>query len=77
MIDDAQARPRGRARWASPTRWSPSRPGCIGAGDAGFFCKYAENYLTDAGFSTEQINRGGYTIKTTLDPNALARSRTR
>ena len=45
--------------------------GCIGAGDTGFFCKYVVQYLTEAGFSTEQINRGGYTIKTTLDRNAM------
>ncbi|MDQ4118930.1 MAG: penicillin-binding protein [Actinomycetota bacterium] len=45
--------------------------GCIGAGDTGFFCKYVVQYLTEAGFSTEQINRGGYTIRTTLDRNAM------
>ncbi len=45
--------------------------GCIGADDAGFFCKYVVDYLTAAGFSAEQINRGGYTIRTTLDRNAL------
>jgi membrane peptidoglycan carboxypeptidase len=71
MIDDAQlqdavAAPLGVV---SPLNVQPA--GCIGAGDAGFFCRYVENYLADAGFSTEQLNRGGYTIKTTLDPNAL------
>src|SRR5690606_27520132 len=45
--------------------------GCIGAGDAGFFCKYVVDYLTEAGFSREQLNRGGYTIRTTLDRNVL------
>lgn len=42
---------------------------CIGApGDAGFFCQYAVRYLEQAGFTADQINTGGYTIKTTLDP---------
>jgi membrane peptidoglycan carboxypeptidase len=71
MIDDAQMRealasPLGVL---SPLNVQPA--GCIGAGDAGFFCRYVESYLADAGFSGEQLNRGGYTIKTTLDRNAL------
>ncbi|MEV4126871.1 penicillin-binding protein [Nocardia sp. NPDC049707] len=42
--------------------------GCIAANDRGFFCDYALQYLADAGISREQINTGGYTIRTTLDP---------
>ncbi|RVW00325.1 penicillin-binding protein [Rhodococcus xishaensis] len=42
--------------------------GCIAAGDKGFFCDYALQYLEASGMSRDQINRGGYTIKTTLDP---------
>ncbi|WP_430335810.1 transglycosylase domain-containing protein [Rhodococcus sp. ACT016] len=42
--------------------------GCIAAGDQGFFCDYALQYLAASGLSRDQINRGGYTIKTTLDP---------
>ncbi len=43
---------------------------CIGAPDyAGFFCDYAKQYLEESGFTEEQIDTGGYTIKTTLDPN--------
>lgn len=43
---------------------------CIGAPDyAGFFCNYAVSYLVESGFTLDQINAGGYTIKTTLDPN--------
>ena len=42
--------------------------GCIAAGDQGFFCDYALQYLAASGLSKDQINRGGYTIKTTLDP---------
>ena len=39
----------------------------------GFFCKYVVDYLNEAGFSSELINRGGYTIRTTLDRNVLER----
>lgn len=42
--------------------------GCIAAGDRGFFCDYALQYLINAGISREQIDKGGYLIKTTLDP---------
>jgi membrane peptidoglycan carboxypeptidase len=71
MIDAVQA----DAALASPLGIAESlntQPaGCIGAGDAGFFCSYVETYLEDAGFSAEQLDRGGYTIRTTLDRNAL------
>ncbi|WP_308252475.1 transglycosylase domain-containing protein [Pseudonocardia sp. KRD291] len=71
MIDETQTRealasPLGVA---NPLVSVPN--GCNGAGDMGFFCKYVVQYLTEAGFSLEQINRGGYTIKTTLDRNAM------
>ncbi|MFF5031440.1 penicillin-binding protein [Nocardia salmonicida] len=42
--------------------------GCISANDKGFFCDYALQYLAEAGISREQIDKGGYLIKTTLDP---------
>ena len=44
---------------------------CYGAlsDDAGFFCDYALQYLQEAGFTADQIATGGYTIKTTMDPN--------
>lgn len=42
--------------------------GCIAAGDRGFFCDYALQYLASAGLSRDQIEKGGYLIKTTLDP---------
>ncbi|MEU8894916.1 penicillin-binding protein [Nocardia sp. NPDC048505] len=42
--------------------------GCIAAKDRGFFCDYAVQYLATAGISREQIDKGGYLIKTTLDP---------
>ncbi len=47
--------------------------GCIAAGDQGFFCDYALQYLATSGLNRDEINRGGYTIKTTLDP-AVQRS---
>lgn len=49
--------------------------GCIAAGDRGFFCDYALQYLANAGISKDQINRGGYLIKTTLDPAVQASTR--
>src|SRR5829696_7324202 len=42
--------------------------GCIAAGDRGFFCDYVLEYLAQAGISKEQVARGGYLIRTTLDP---------
>ena len=42
--------------------------GCIAAGDRGFFCDYVLDYLARAGISKEQVARGGYLIRTTLDP---------
>ncbi|BBX00130.1 penicillin-binding protein [Mycolicibacterium moriokaense] len=43
--------------------------GCIAAGDRAFFCDYVLEYLARAGISKEQVARGGYLIKTTLDPD--------
>ncbi|WP_433564178.1 penicillin-binding protein [Nocardia sp. CA-151230] len=42
--------------------------GCIAANDRGFFCDYAMQYLTNAGISRDQLEKGGYLIRTTLDP---------
>ncbi|MGW5439920.1 penicillin-binding protein [Nocardia asteroides] len=42
--------------------------GCIAAQDKGFFCDYALQYLAESGISREQIDKGGYLIKTSLDP---------
>ncbi|WP_229686698.1 transglycosylase domain-containing protein [Longimycelium tulufanense] len=45
--------------------------GCINAGPVdGFFCEYVLNYLQRAGIDQRTLKRGGYTIKTTLDPKA-------
>ncbi|MGH3560644.1 MAG: transglycosylase/D,D-transpeptidase PonA2 [Mycobacterium sp.] len=46
--------------------------GCIAAGDRAFFCDYAQEYLARAGISKEQLARGGYLIRTTLDPEVQA-----
>ena len=43
--------------------------GCIAAGDRAFFCDYVLEYLARAGISKDQVARGGYMIKTTLDPD--------
>ncbi|MGE2732682.1 transglycosylase/D,D-transpeptidase PonA2, partial [Mycolicibacterium vaccae] len=43
--------------------------GCIAAGDRAFFCDYALDYLARAGISKDQVAKGGYMIKTTLDPD--------
>ena len=44
--------------------------GCIGAGGSGFFCDYVMEYLDKKGISKDEIAKGGYTIRTTLDRKA-------
>ncbi|MQA14420.1 MAG: PASTA domain-containing protein [Pseudonocardiaceae bacterium] len=45
--------------------------GCIGAGPAdGFFCQYVVDYLDKIGMPLEELRKGGYTIRTTLDRRA-------
>jgi membrane peptidoglycan carboxypeptidase len=46
--------------------------GCIAAGDRGFFCDYVLEYLAGAGISKDQVARGGYLIRTTLEPKVQA-----
>ena len=43
--------------------------GCIAAGDRAFFCDYVLDYLARAGISKEQVAKGGYLIRTTIDPD--------
>ncbi|CAM3863468.1 transglycosylase domain-containing protein [Smaragdicoccus niigatensis] len=43
--------------------------GCIAASDEGFFCDYALHYLESAGISRDQIQKGGFLIRTSLDPD--------
>ncbi len=73
MIDEAQTQAAIATPLGLADPLNTQANGCIGAGDAGFFCKYVVEYLTEAGFSAEQLNRGGYTIKSTLDPSVLQR----
>ncbi|REH50150.1 membrane peptidoglycan carboxypeptidase [Kutzneria buriramensis] len=43
--------------------------GCVGvAPEDGFYCDYVLGYLHDAGFTGDQLQTGGYVIKTNLDP---------
>ncbi len=42
--------------------------GCLGAGDRGFFCDYARQYLDGLGIDSDALSSGGYVVKTTLDP---------
>lgn len=43
--------------------------GCISASaNRGYFCDYLLQYLAKGGISKDQVERGGYTITTTLDP---------
>ncbi len=67
QANEAKAAPLGVAE---PLTTRPN--GCIGAGDAGYFCKYVVEYLTQAGFKIEDLNRRGYTIRTTMDAKATA-----
>ncbi|MGP4018348.1 penicillin-binding protein [Saccharopolyspora sp. 5N708] len=58
-----------------PLRGIPN--GCVGAGPSdGFFCKYVIDYLERAGFTEEQLKRGGYTIRTTMDKRATDAAKT-
>lgn len=71
MITQAQAQEATASPLGVVSPLATPANGCIGAGEAAFFCKYVVDYLGDAGISAEQLNRGGYTIRTTLDRNAL------
>jgi membrane peptidoglycan carboxypeptidase len=71
MIDQAQAREALAEPLGIADPHSARNNGCIGAGDAGFFCNYVIDYLAQAGLPLDQLVRGGYTIKTTLDRGAM------
>ena len=71
MIDQAQAQKALAEPLGIANPLGTVKNGCIGAGDAGFFCKYVTDYLAQAGLPMEQIERGGYTVRTTLDRNAM------
>ncbi|WP_165164824.1 transglycosylase domain-containing protein [Corynebacterium qintianiae] len=42
--------------------------GCVAAGDSGFMCDYALSYLASKGLPQDELEKGAYTITTTLDP---------
>ncbi len=71
MIDQTQAQQALAEPLGIVDPLGTRKNGCIGAGDAGFFCKYVTDYLAEAGIPMDQIVRGGYTIKTTLDRNVM------
>lgn len=54
-----------------PTPRTPKQ-GCISAGNNGFFCDYVLQYLAENGITRSTVARGGYTIRTTLNPEAQA-----
>ncbi len=56
-------------------RSSPAPDGCLpanGSATNGFFCTYVLDYLQNyQGLSLDDIERNGYTVKTTMDPTAM------
>ncbi|WP_086829677.1 penicillin-binding protein [Allokutzneria sp. NRRL B-24872] len=85
VIDEMAKQHRLPAEMAEAEKKAPlglapetARPpnGCIGTGDAGYFCDYVTKYLESAGLSKDKLRRGGYTIKTTLDRDALTKAKT-
>jgi membrane peptidoglycan carboxypeptidase len=76
MIDAARAQAAMASALGivSPLQNRPN--GCLGAGENGFFCSYVLDHLAAAGIPQERLERGGYTIRTTLDPDAMAATTT-
>lgn len=72
MITAAQAAGASAAPLGLVGSPGPVPEGCLGAGDAGYFCSYVVDYLAKAGLSPDVLNKSGYTIRTTLDRGALA-----
>jgi membrane peptidoglycan carboxypeptidase len=71
MIDQAQADEALASPLGVVSPLNTQSIGCIGAGPTGFFCQYVQEYLAKAGVSREQLDRGGYTIRTTLDRRVM------
>ena len=55
MIDAAQAQQALAQPLGIANPLGARKNGCIGAGDAGFFCKYVTDYLAEAGIPMDQI----------------------
>jgi membrane peptidoglycan carboxypeptidase len=76
-LTPAQAAP-AKASPLGVVTGGPLVPGssCLSsAPDAGFFCDYVVSYLRRRGFSGQELQTGGYTIRTTMDPRASAVSK--
>ena len=71
----SRRRPRDEAKKTNLDLNPQATPnGCINAPAPrtnGYFCQYVLDYLEQAGFTEAQLADGGYTIRTTLDPNAM------
>jgi len=66
IADEAKAQPLGVL-----PQPNLRRNGCVSAGPVnGFFCAYVISYLERAGLSVNELKRGGYTIRTTMDSEA-------
>jgi membrane peptidoglycan carboxypeptidase len=62
QAEEAKAAPLGLAPGPAPRR------GCVQATVGGYVCDFVQKYLTqELGISQEELEHGGYTIKTTLD----------
>ncbi|MDN5750600.1 MAG: transglycosylase domain-containing protein, partial [Pseudonocardia sp.] len=73
MINEAQAAEALASPLGVVSPLNTQSNGCIGAGPAGFFCQYVQEYLAESGMSLEQLRSGGYTIQTTLDREVMDR----
>lgn len=49
--------------------------GCLGAGDAGFFCSSVLDDLARAGITEGELRRGGYTVRTTMNRAATEQAK--
>lgn len=58
MIDPRQAADATASPLEIQNPLTPRPNGCISAGADGYFCKYVVEYLTEAGFTTDQLQRG-------------------
>lgn len=69
LTSDAAAAAKKEALGVTAVNKPPAN--CTGAGpEYGFYCQFVYDYLAKVGFSQDQLNTGGYTIKTSFDANA-------
>ncbi|MET0234081.1 MAG: transglycosylase domain-containing protein [Kibdelosporangium sp.] len=68
LADQAKQEPLGIVQ---PLNTQPNDCGNMPGGTtSGFFCGYVLDYLAKLGLSKDELRRGGYVIKTTMDPAA-------